>query len=103
MYLSICSYNCPLIPRPYVAGFRAHPLYYLNPHRPEANSCALIQEKSKKVMDIWAKGSTFPPPILSRLERILKGDNGTYLLLLYYQYTSLYIAGCHPKLEELEY
>ncbi|KAF6761677.1 hypothetical protein DFP72DRAFT_1031110 [Ephemerocybe angulata] len=31
------------------------------------------KEKSKKVLDIWIKGSTFPPDVLSRLGGILKG------------------------------
>ncbi|KAF5338407.1 hypothetical protein D9611_012490 [Ephemerocybe angulata] len=36
------------------------------------------KEKSKKVLDIWIKGSTFPPDVLSRLGGILKGaDKGT--------------------------
>ncbi|TFK39832.1 hypothetical protein BDQ12DRAFT_681310 [Crucibulum laeve] len=32
------------------------------------------KEKSKKVLDIWSKGNTFPTPVLSRLSKVLEGE-----------------------------
>ncbi len=42
-----------------------------------------FQEKTKKILDIWTKSATFPPPVLTRLENVLKGDDapGAYLCL----------------------
>jgi len=37
------------------------------------------KEKTKKILDIWVKGNTFPPAILSQLSNILKStDKGAY-------------------------
>jgi hypothetical protein len=49
------------------------------------------QEKTKKILDIWTKGHTFPPAVLSRLSRIVEGsDKGAYqyFVMLPAKYTS---------------
>lgn len=46
----------------------------------------LKQEKTKKILDIWVKGSTFPPEVLAQLAGILKGSQqGAY------HYDSMYL------------
>ncbi|KAH7106159.1 hypothetical protein BKA62DRAFT_352375 [Auriculariales sp. MPI-PUGE-AT-0066] len=41
-------------------------------HTPE------VLEKAKKVLDIWTKSATFPPPVLARLSDITKEKKGAY-------------------------
>jgi hypothetical protein len=36
------------------------------------------QEKTQKVLDIWAKGNTFPSEVLARLKVAVKGEKGAY-------------------------
>ncbi|KAH9967246.1 hypothetical protein BC827DRAFT_1172499 [Russula dissimulans] len=40
-------------------------------------SCGVSEgkEKSKKILDIWTKSTTFPPAVLTRLGNVLKGDD----------------------------
>lgn len=53
------------------------------------------QEKTKKIYDIWVKGATFPPDILSRLSDIIAGkDKGAYHDYLYAKYLYNYHPLC---------
>jgi hypothetical protein len=60
-----------------------HPL--LHPYIPpqsayiEWNITDILQEKTRKVLEIWTKGKTFPADVLSRLlESVNKGGQGAY-------------------------
>lgn len=58
------------------------------------------QEKTKKIYDIWVKGATFPPDILSRLSDIVSGkDKGAYHDYLYAKYlsTDITIISCASR------
>ncbi|KAF5362307.1 hypothetical protein D9756_002320 [Leucocoprinus leucothites] len=75
------------------------PLLYLSPilsldHALQMTfSSPISPEKTKKIHDIWVKGATFPPDILSRLSDIVFGkDKGAYHSFLYAEYLFVYIT-----------
>lgn len=44
-----------------------------------SSSVTLLQEKSKKILDIWTKSNTFPSPVLTRLRGLVKdSEKGAY-------------------------
>lgn len=83
------SASCHMIARP-CCTFSVHS------HVNNSNNVVpflLLQEKTKKVLDIWVKGHTFPSDVMSRLQKLFtEAVKGAYRIpTLFAKYSSIYV------------
>lgn len=65
-----------------------------------------MQEKTKKIVDIWVKSNTFPPEVLARLSKFVKEatEQGAYHIHMF-SLSTFYLHNCinffRPKASDL--